>query len=363
MNIVFRCDASLQIGTGHVMRCLTLANALNQKGHKCTFICKAHAGHLIEKIRQSGHQAYALAVDIASDKQIDESTYRLDHSHWLGSSQAIDATQCQQLLSHHTVDWLIVDHYALDYEWESRLRAYAKRIMVIDDLADRAHECDLLLDQNVGRTKEEYSELVSEKCHLLIGTNFCLLREQFDVANHEILDKSITNSMNKIEDENVTIFIYFGGSDPKGLTLNFLSSCVSGFDHKYQFEVVVGSGNKDLLAIQQLCRLNQYNLSIDVENIASIILRCDVAIVACGFICYELASLKTPAIYIATSAIQLKVSKTLESIGIGISIDYQKYRKYDYNELINKALNTEFIAFESFRADGTQNVIRKIEGL
>ena len=364
MHIVFRCDASLQIGTGHVMRCLTLANALKQKGHHCTFMCKAHAGNFIEKIKKNGHQAYTLAVAIDGDKQTGDSAYRLDHSHWLGSSQALDATQCKQLLSHHTIDWLIVDHYSLDYEWESMLRAYAKRIMVIDDLADRKHDCDLLLDQNVGRTKQEYSKLVPEKCNLLIGTNFCLLREQFDVANQEILDKSIINLVNDIEHQIVTIFIYFGGSDPKGLTLDFLTSCVSGFDHKYKyhFEVVVGSGNKHLLAIQQLCESNKYNLSIDVENIASIILKCDIAIVACGFICYELASLKTPAIYIATSTIQLKVSKTLESIGIGISIDYQKYREYNYNELIDKSLNTERLAFDGFRTDGTQNVIKQIEG-
>lgn len=361
MNIAFRCDASIEIGTGHVMRCLTLANALRLNGHHCTFICKNNQGNLIEKIKQDGHTAYTLAVN----KDYDSSKDKLVHSSWLGSSQDDDAIQCQQLLHNKTVDWLIVDHYALDSEWENKLRCFAKKIMVIDDLADRQHDCDLLLDQNVGRVKEEYSKLVPKKCKLLTGTYFSLLRKQFDLASQEVSNKSIINFKNDIEDEIVTIFIYFGGSDPKGLTLNFLSLCIGGFDHKYkyQLEIVVGSNNQDLLAIEKLCKLRQYNLYIDVENIASVIIKCNIAIVACGFICYELASLKVPAIYIATSDIQHKVANTLENMGIGVSIDYKKPMEHDYNLLIEKILNADVIAFDGFTTDGTQQVIKQIEGV
>jgi UDP-2,4-diacetamido-2,4,6-trideoxy-beta-L-altropyranose hydrolase len=162
MKIAFRTDASLKIGTGHVMRCLTLANALQATGAQCHFICCEHPGNLIAQIRQRG---FAVSVLLAATKaHITDEQAVEQHSNyaaWLGAGWATDAAQTKVGFGATAVDWLIVDHYALDARWEQALRPLYRKLMVIDDLADWPHDCDLLLDQNLGRDAGDYSKLLT----------------------------------------------------------------------------------------------------------------------------------------------------------------------------------------------------------
>ena len=323
MNIVLRCDASLQIGTGHVMRCLTLANALTKKGHHCTFICKSHAGNLIEKIKQNGHQAYTLAVAIDSDKQTGESAYRLDHSHWLGSSQALDATQCQQLLSHHTVDWLIVDHYALDYEWESRLRAYAKRILVIDDLADRAHDCDLLLDQNLGMQDTDYVRLVPSHCELLTGTKYALLRPEFS----EWRDYSLHRR--QIEPQLKTLLINLGGVDKDNVTTQILKALVErALPADCTIQVVMGATAPHIDYVRSVASELpwQTEIIINADNMADLMANADLAIGASGSTTWERCCLGLPSIQLVTADNQAKIVNHLKAQNIVFVIHQDSIR-------------------------------------
>ena len=153
MNIIFRVDSSLIIGLGHLMRCLTLAQALKEKGSDVKFICRKHEGSLIEKVRSSGFIAYEL--EAFKETQVDT---KLVHSNWLGVTQQKDADDCIEILKLDKVDWLIVDHYALDELWQKKLKPYYEKLMVIDDLADRKHQCDILLDQTFGCQQEDYLE-------------------------------------------------------------------------------------------------------------------------------------------------------------------------------------------------------------
>ena len=173
MQVVFRVDSSLQIGSGHVMRCLTLAEGLRKNGADVIFICRKLTGNLASKISDSGFKVFELKL---SDKKIIDD--KLFHSKWLEVTQLLDSEQSKEIIKNIKPDWLIVDHYALDHEWELKLKPYVKYVMVIDDLADRRHECDLLLDQTLGRKKEDYDELVPKLCKMLLGTSFCLLRSE-----------------------------------------------------------------------------------------------------------------------------------------------------------------------------------------
>ena len=175
MHIVFRTDASLQIGTGHVMRCLTLAQALLERGAQCSFICREHPGNLIDLIRQRGFLVYALRCD--QDWVVQENTP--SHAGWLGADWQADAEESKVGAAKTAIDWLIVDHYALDRRWEHAMRAHCRHIMVIDDLADRPHDCDLLLDQNLGRNLKDYDGLLEGKAKTLIGPQYALLRHEF----------------------------------------------------------------------------------------------------------------------------------------------------------------------------------------
>src|SRR5690606_6480899 len=123
MNVVFRVDASLQIGIGHVMRCLTMADALATRGANCQFISRAHTGNLNEFVRSRGYTVHALSALPASADALhpgDQAQAPI-HSHWLGATQAQDAEACAPILADFQPDWLILDHYSLDAHWEHAL--------------------------------------------------------------------------------------------------------------------------------------------------------------------------------------------------------------------------------------------------
>ena len=160
-SVVLRADASLAIGTGHLMRCLTLATAMRERGARCLFVMRAHPGHLAEAIRSRGFACVLLPVE---ERAASTTPNRTAHDGWLGSDLATDARRTVATLP-SPVDWLVVDHYALDASWESALRSHARRILVIDDLADRPHDCDVLLDPNLGRRRA----ITPAWCRLLAG--------------------------------------------------------------------------------------------------------------------------------------------------------------------------------------------------
>ena len=145
MNILIRVDSSNAIGSGHVMRCLTLADALREKGCTCQFVCRNHPGNLSDLIREKGY-----TVSLLKLLEFQFEAYP-QHAAWVGADWQTDARQTAALISTQEPlpDWLVVDHYGLDARWETSLRPAVGRIFVIDDLADRPHDCDCLLDQNL----------------------------------------------------------------------------------------------------------------------------------------------------------------------------------------------------------------------
>ena len=176
MNVVIRTDASLAIGAGHVMRCLSLADGLRSTGASVHFVCRLHDGHLCKLIQRRGYGVHSLAKPSPSIKMDASSNYLS----WLGANCRKDAAETIAVIDSFgsRPDWLIVDHYALSSDWEKCVRASVRRVMVIDDLADRKHDCDLLLDQNLYDDPDtRYAGIVPEHCQLLIGPRFALLRD------------------------------------------------------------------------------------------------------------------------------------------------------------------------------------------
>lgn len=181
LRVCFRADASLSIGSGHVMRCLTLANELRERGAECRFICREHPGHLIDQIEARGFPVLRLPVfaEIHGRPQKSGIFPRTAHHEWLGNSPEQDAEECARDLAASPVDWLIVDHYALEAAWERALRPYCRQLMAIDDLADRPHQCEVLLDQNLGRSPGDYQPLLPAASRILTGPQYALLRPEF----------------------------------------------------------------------------------------------------------------------------------------------------------------------------------------
>lgn len=169
MKVVFRVDASNRMGIGHLMRCLTLAEVLRGRGAQIRFICREHAGNLIGYLGQKAIPVAILpALDSGKPIHAEE-----NYAVWLGASQEEDAIQTIEALEGEIPDWLVVDHYGLDAEWERRLRPHANQLMVIDDLANRSHDCNVLLDQNYSLENEQrYARIVPAACELFGRSTF-----------------------------------------------------------------------------------------------------------------------------------------------------------------------------------------------
>ena len=178
MNVAFRVDASIEIGTGHVMRCLTLAQVLRERGARCRFICRSRRGDLVDVIQGRGFEIEVLRDDTGQIASTEEEA-KPAHASWLGVDWMTDAGQTRAALAEARLDWFVVDHYALDARWERTLRPNCNRLMVIDDLADRPHVCDLLLDQSFGHGTADYGGLVPQSCVVLLGPRYALLSDEF----------------------------------------------------------------------------------------------------------------------------------------------------------------------------------------
>ena len=178
MRIAIRADASLAIGTGHVMRCATLGQALRIAGHSVQMICRDLPGQMVARLAEMGFETTTLPAPAASFQPGAEGPA---HAAWAMVPWQTDAAETRAAL-HPGTDWLIVDHYAFDHRWQTALRHVAHHIMVIDDLADRAHDCDLLLDANAGRIAADYDGLLPLHAERLISPHHALLRPEFALA-------------------------------------------------------------------------------------------------------------------------------------------------------------------------------------
>lgn len=304
MKVVFRVDASLKIGSGHVMRCLGLAHMLKENGANIRFICRKHKGNLIDKIRSNGFIVYDL--ELLNEDKIDNV---LAHSKWLGSTQKKDADECIEILKKEKFNWIIVDHYAIDLYWEERLKPYFEKMMVIDDLADRHHSCDILLDQTFGRQKDEYFKLTPSNCKLLIGSRFALLRPEFSKWRHYSIER-------RKKTEFKEFLVFMGGVDLDNTTeriLDVLKKCDLPKDIK--ISIIMGLHSPHLASIQSKALEMPYSVDImeDVSNMAEIMANADIAIGAAGFSSWERCCLGLPTIQIVTAVNQETIAVNLES--------------------------------------------------
>jgi len=323
MNIVFRVDASRSMGSGHLMRCLTLAEALRTKGeHQIHFICRSHPGDLRELLNDR-HIQYSMLPEVKT--QIDSPDTENSHAHWLGTSQAEDARQTINALGSLVPDWLIVDHYGLDAEWEVPLRSKAKRIMVIDDLADRRHDCDLLLDQTfLPHTETRYALLAPPDCRLLLGPSWALVRPEFAaLRGHSMLRRTLPR-LSKI-------LVCMGGSDPSNETMKVVEGLIQS-NKRLAVDVIVGGAYTETAALQKiLCSMPASRLHIQTDHMAQIMAEADFAITSGGTITWEKCVLGLPGMTVILDANQELIAQNMHSaeaqitLGRGHSLSARDY--------------------------------------
>lgn len=314
LSIAFRVDAALEIGTGHVMRCLTLADALRARGAECLFLCRPHPGNLMTQIASRGHRVVALAPPppMATPQVSDDPA----HAHWLGASWQEDADQTLAALAGKRLDWLVVDHYALDHRWERTLRSACGRLMVMDDLADRIHDCDLLLDPSLGRKQSDYSPLVPNGGELLLGPRHALLRPEFAAHRDESLARRETPELRHL-------LLTMGGVDKDNATGRLLAALdTTTLPPKLRITVVMGPHAPWLQDVQAQATQMAVptHVRVGVDDMARLMTESDLAIGAAGSTSWERCCMGLPTIQLVLAENQIECARWFEKLGAAIGI-------------------------------------------
>ena len=304
MQVVFRTDANPTIGTGHLMRCRVLADALARRGARCLFLCRSEGiGQTVERITGGCHELRLLPEGQPHPGD------GLAHSHWLPHGQARDAEFCRQALADiPRCDWLVVDHYALDHRWQQAMRVATGKLMVIDDLADRRHACDLLLDQNLHDAgAARYDSLLAADAVRLCGPRYALLGEGF--AAHR--PAALARRRGACE----RVLILFGGADIADLTGRTVDALAT-LAYAGRADVVTGPlyAAHDALR-QRLARLPGAQLHRAPNNIADLMAVADLAVGSPGVTSWERCALGLPTIAIAVADNQEGMAESLARAG------------------------------------------------
>lgn len=273
---IFRTDASVTIGGGHVRRCLVLADALAEAGWKIGFVCGAAASGVVPALAARG---YAVTEPAEFEKA---------------------PVRC---------DLLVVDDYRLDAGFEHAARGWAERILVIDDLANRAHECDVLLDQSPGRVRAAYAALAPKECELLLGPSYALLDSRFRVARRQ------RRTVRKVE----RIFVNFGTTDTANAS-NLALDAISAAQLGAAIDIVIGGAAPHLAALRtKLTALGAgVSLHVDVDDVAALMRRADLAIGAGGVGALERCALGLPSAIVTVADNQHANAEALAASGAAV---------------------------------------------
>lgn len=301
-DIAFRTDASFSIGTGHVMRCLTLANALAARGANCTFLCRNLPDSLAARLHAAGHSIAPLPEGDASQDD-------LPHSAWLGTTMAQDAALARPILAALQPSWLIVDHYALDARWTAAVRGAAS-VLVLDDLADRKLAADLLVDTTAGRLPGDYDAVLPKGTPRLIGPTFALLRPEFAALRGTSLSRRRGPIRN--------ILITMGGVDAGNATGSFLNRLAH---QGFSLTAVIGAASPHVASVKaQIASIPGARLLIDTPDMAALMADADLCIGAAGSTAWERCALGLPALTVVLADNQKEVAHGLEQRGAAKTI-------------------------------------------
>ena len=290
------------------MRCLTLADKLREQGNSVRFICRDLKGNLGHLAKGKGFELHYLPAPE------DEYKVRPDdcaHGAWLEIGWEDDAEQTSSIMEEYDIkpELLIIDHYALDYRFERNLRPFVEYIMVIDDLADRKHDCDILLDQNLQpKMLTRYNGLVPESCLKLLGPQYALLRPEFGEERKRMKPRD-----GKVE----RMLVFFGGIDKDNVTAMALNALTQMNLDGIAIDVVIGGNNPHRSEIEKIIqKMRMVSLHCQVANFAHLMAEADLALCASGTTTWERCALGLPTLMISVADNQVTASVACHEAGV-----------------------------------------------
>ena len=258
MKVLFRVNASLEIGTGHLVRCLALAEALLQRGDEVHFETNAEINQ--PKIQIHRH---------SPEKQ--------------------------------TFDWTIFDHYQLDHRHETPYRKFSKKIAAIDDFGCRVHDADLIIDSSISSQSGQRAA-ANPKTKFYAGADYLILRPEFQSAKQRAnLDQSIEN-----------ILVFFGGTDPQNLMEPYLNAIAKDLDLKqFQFHFLISGMHPHLPRLQSLSLPSHLHLKVS-PSVSDLMLNCQFYLGAAGSVTWERMCLGLTGLVISIIDNQTDIAQTLD---------------------------------------------------
>jgi UDP-2,4-diacetamido-2,4,6-trideoxy-beta-L-altropyranose hydrolase len=325
-GILIRADASTAIGSGHVMRCLTLAEALRKKGASVEFACRELEGNLCVLLEERGFKVYRLPTGVISEQLLGQ-PFHPDR----------DALEILNTVAVRP-DWLVVDHYDIDLDWERQMHKFSPRILVIDDLANREHDADLLLDCSVVAEKADYEKLVPPSCELLLGGKYALLRDKFS-ASRLVPRRGLADRKK--------MHFALGGGSANRLIPGVLKWLLEGVEN-LSFHVLAGShATADALEEFPEYLKARFSYEQSPSDVVSGMLNCDVALGAPGGMTWERFCLGLPFAAFSTHPNQDPVLGKLDEKGWLLNLGPIELRNENALERIRRWLDDDRLLLES----------------
>lgn len=308
LKILFRADASIQQGTGHIMRCLVIADELKKRGHDCIFLTQPFLPNFVAQIEDRQHRLVFLTknkMDLTHFPKNDE------YLMWLGRTIVQDAMETLDVIRSVCPDIVISDHYAIDATWMNIINSDATKTVIIDDLANREHCCDILIDQNFGRTPEQYEALVSRNTKILAGAEYIFIKDDF--KNSRVLAQR--NRLNRLPKR---LNICMGGTDKDNSTYSVLKT-VAQLDcfKSWSIDIVLRSASPHVHTLREYVRNQKRDikLHLDVKDMASLFSNADLAIGAGGVTLWERCCMGLPTVLLTIADNQIPAAQAMTRTG------------------------------------------------
>jgi UDP-2,4-diacetamido-2,4,6-trideoxy-beta-L-altropyranose hydrolase len=318
------------MGTGHVMRCLALAEAWQDSGGRVLFAMIAPALSMRERLLKESVGIFEIFEPAGS---------------------AEDAKRTAALAREHGATWVVVDGYQFGADYQQTLKSAGVKILFLDDYGHAGHYCaDVVLNQNLSAEKIAY-EMRGRYTRLLLGLKYCLLRREFNKWREW---------RREIPSVGHRVLVTMGGSDPENCTLLVMQALAVAEIEGLEARVVVGSSNPRFESLERHARQNAEQIAVwrSVSTMAELMAWADVAVSSAGTTSWELAFMSLPSVLLTFADHQLPVAHAVGMSGAGINLG--RFSEIDERAMA-KAVR-ELLADRSLRKEMAANGRALVDG-
>lgn len=309
-SLIIRTDANVQIGTGHLMRCLALAQAWKDAGGEVVFITACQSDDLLQRLREEGFNICLLARPYPEPGDWD---YTKD------------------ILAAHPNAWVVLDGYHFGEIYQQRVKEAGHRLLVIDDMAHLKHYyADFVLNQNLHAEQLHYS--CESYTRLLLGTRYVLLRREF---------LAWRGWKREIPEVARRVLVTLGGGDPENHTLKVIQALQKVDTPGLEATVVIGASSPytDVLSAAIKQSFIPIRLVCNAKNMPELMTWADVAVSGGGVTCWELVYMLLPILVVVLAPNQEANARALQESGIALIFSIEHIQRLLLDRKMHAAMS------------------------